>query len=150
MDDLFVNVCYVNDLAILFFFFKIDMTDKRTRVSWKSELVDKTFLEACIQELTSNGREGSGLKASSWAVVAEKLKTYHNFVVDKKQMKNRYDYLKAKYAVWLKLKNKTGNIYNPVTNSFNMTNEEWEAEAKVYIYIFFKLDYFFYYFNNIY
>ena len=119
------------------------MADKRIRVSWKSELVDKTFLEACIQELTSNGREGSGLKASSWAVVAEKLKTDHNFIVDKKQMKNRYDYLKAKYAVWLKLKNKTGNIYNPVTNSFNMTNEEWEAEAKVHIYIFFKVDYFF-------
>ncbi|XP_052624812.1 uncharacterized protein LOC111888675 [Lactuca sativa] len=111
------------------------MADKRIRVSWKSELVDKTFLEACIQELTSNGREGSGLKESSWAVVAEKLKTDHNFIVDKKQMKNRYDYLKAKYAVWLKLKNKTGNIYNPVTNSFNMTNEEWEAEAKLNKYV---------------
>ncbi|XP_023748664.2 L10-interacting MYB domain-containing protein-like [Lactuca sativa] len=111
------------------------MADKRIRVSWKSELVDKTFLEACIQELTSNGREGSGLKASSWAMVAEKLKTDHNFIVDKKQMKNRYDYLKAKYAVWLKLKNKTGNIYNPVTNSFNMTNEEWEAEAKLSKYV---------------
>ncbi|XP_023745610.2 uncharacterized protein LOC111893758 [Lactuca sativa] len=109
----------------------IDMTDKRIRVSWKSELVDKTFLQACIQELTSNGGEGSGLKASSWAVLAEKLKTNHNFIVDKKQMKNRYDYLKAKYAVWLKLKNKIGNIYNPVKNSFNMTNEEWEAEAKL-------------------
>ncbi|XP_052627063.1 uncharacterized protein LOC128133601 isoform X2 [Lactuca sativa] len=111
------------------------MTDKRIRVSWKSELVDKTFLEACIQELTSNGREGSGLKASSWVVVAEKLKTYHNFIVDKKQMKNRYDYLKAKYTVWLKLKNKTGNIYNPVTNSFNMINEEWEAEVKLNKYV---------------
>ena len=69
-------------------------------------------------------------------MVAEKLKTDHNFIVEKKQMKNRYDYLKAKYEVWLKLKNKKGNIYNPITNSFNMTNEEWEAEAKVHIHIF--------------
>ncbi|CAI9268818.1 unnamed protein product [Lactuca saligna] len=80
-------------------------------------------------------KELGGLKASSWAVVAEKLKTGHNFVVEKKQMKNRYNYLKAKYAVWLKLKNKIGNIYDPVTNSFTMTNEEWEAEAKVNNYI---------------
>ncbi|XP_023765942.1 uncharacterized protein LOC111914433 [Lactuca sativa] len=50
-------------------------------------------------------------------------------------MKNRYNYLKAKYAVWLKLKNKTGNLYNLVTNSFNMTNEEWEAEAKLNKYV---------------
>ncbi|XP_023728349.1 uncharacterized protein LOC111876058 [Lactuca sativa] len=95
----------------------------------------KHFLEACIHELTSNGREDSGLKTSSWTVVTEKLKKYHNFVVDKKQMKNQYNYLKAKYAVWLKLKNKTGNLYNPVTDSFNMTNEEWEAEAKLNKYV---------------
>ncbi|KAI3739191.1 hypothetical protein L2E82_29590 [Cichorium intybus] len=45
-------------------------------------------------------------------------------------MKNQYDYLSGKYAVWVKLKNRTGNIYDPITNTFNLTDEEWELEAK--------------------
>ncbi|KAL7593318.1 hypothetical protein Lser_V15G34879 [Lactuca serriola] len=46
-------------------------------------------------------------------------------------MKYRYYYLKSKYAIWLKLKNKTRNLYNPVTNTFQMTDEEWKAEVKL-------------------
>ena len=106
------------------------MSQKKPRVIWK-ECADKTFLEACIHELTTNGREGSGFKASSWKIVAEKLKNEHGLLVDKKQMKNHYDYFKAKYTAWVKLKNKTGNIYNPITNTFNMTHEEWDAEGNV-------------------
>ncbi|KAL4561123.1 hypothetical protein LXL04_033285 [Taraxacum kok-saghyz] len=107
-----------------------NMSKKKPTVIWK-ECADKTFLEACIHELTTNGREGSGFKASSWKIVAEKLKNEHGLLVDKKQMKNHYDYFKAKYTAWVKLKNKTGNIYNPITNTFNMTDEEWDAEGNV-------------------
>ncbi|KAJ0821721.1 putative Myb/SANT-like domain-containing protein [Helianthus annuus] len=45
-------------------------------------------------------------------------------------MKNAYDNLKAKYVGWAYLKNKTGNIYNPQTNTFTLTNEEWEEFKK--------------------
>ncbi|XP_023738324.1 uncharacterized protein LOC111886317 [Lactuca sativa] len=87
------------------------MAEKRPRINWKQiEGVEKTFLEACIHEITTYRREGSSLKASSWKNVAERLKTEYNFVVDQKQMKNRYDYLKAKFGAWLKLKNKIGNL----------------------------------------
>ncbi|KAE8687129.1 hypothetical protein F3Y22_tig00111022pilonHSYRG00082 [Hibiscus syriacus] len=45
-------------------------------------------------------------------------------------MKNAYDNLKAKYIGWVYLKNKTGNLYNPQTNTFTLTNEEWEEFRK--------------------
>ncbi|XP_076945709.1 uncharacterized protein LOC143616896 [Bidens hawaiensis] len=45
-------------------------------------------------------------------------------------MKNHYDYFKSKFIVWSKLKNKTGNVYDPVTNSFNLSEEEWQIEMK--------------------
>ncbi|KAJ0883136.1 hypothetical protein HanPSC8_Chr10g0417921 [Helianthus annuus] len=35
-----------------------EMTQKKGRISWKQESVDKTFLEACIVEVTLHGREG--------------------------------------------------------------------------------------------
>ena len=66
--------------------------------------METTFFEACIQEITTYGREWSSLKANSWKNVAKRLKTDYNFLVDQKQMKNRYDYLKSKYCAWLKLK----------------------------------------------
>lgn len=47
----------------------------------------KTFLEALIHELTTNGREGGDLQESLWTTVAEKLKNARNFDVDKRQMK---------------------------------------------------------------
>ncbi|KAI7747016.1 hypothetical protein M8C21_012667 [Ambrosia artemisiifolia] len=106
------------------------MASKKSRISWKSPEVAKTFLEACIHELITNGREGSSLKQLSWKNVAEKLKTKNNFIVDQKQMKNRYDYLKAKFTAWSKLKNKTGNVYDPLTNSFNLSEEQWQLETK--------------------
>ena len=40
---------------------------------------EKAFLEACVQEITTYGREGSSLKASSWKNVAERLK--HNTIL---------------------------------------------------------------------
>ncbi|KAI3518126.1 hypothetical protein L1887_06534 [Cichorium endivia] len=110
--------------------FNIDMGEKKDKISWKYEGVEKTFLEACLHEVTANGREGSSLKSLSWKNVAEKLKNEHNFIVDQKQMKNHYDYLKSKFSAFLKLKNKTGNYYNPSTNTFNLTKEEWELESK--------------------
>ncbi|CAH9104904.1 unnamed protein product, partial [Cuscuta epithymum] len=108
---------------------------KKCRISWKNMNVVKTFLETCIHEISVNGREGSSLKALSWKKVADVLNGTHKFSVDRKQMKNHYDYLKGKYGAWLLLKNKTGNVYDPSTNTFNLTPEEWEVEIKKNKYI---------------
>lgn len=109
---------------------------KRRRINWKKESVVRTFLEACIHEVVIHGREGTNLKPRSWKNVAETLKNKHNFVADQKQMKNHYDYLKAKYNTWTRLKNKTGNVYDPTTNTFNLTDEEWEIEIEVSLYFY--------------
>lgn len=71
---------------------------KRTRISWKNMAVVKTFLETCILEIALNGKEGGSLKSMSWKKVSETLKGTHNFEVDRKQMRNHYDYLKGKYG----------------------------------------------------
>ncbi|GKB65813.1 hypothetical protein Tco_0927225 [Tanacetum coccineum] len=43
-------------------------------------------------------------------------------------MKNHYDYLITKYTAWLSLRNKTDNIYDVSTNTFNLSEEEWKLE----------------------
>nr|XP_043630380.1 uncharacterized protein LOC122601704 [Erigeron canadensis] len=94
---------------------------KRIRVSWKNLNVVKTFVEACIHEISVNGREGGSLKTISWKTVSDVLKDSHNLIVDRKQMKNHYDYLKGKYGAWLLLRNKTGNKNKHVESLRNTT-----------------------------
>ncbi|XP_071720855.1 uncharacterized protein [Rutidosis leptorrhynchoides] len=99
---------------------------KKIRINWKSPKVVKTFLQACIVEVAKNGH----MQALSWKRVAAKLKSSHNFIVDRKQMTNHYNYLKSKYKAWSELRNKAEYAYDPVTNTFNLTEEEWELEVK--------------------
>ena len=103
---------------------------KKSRVYWKDDTV-KTLLVGCIREISAIGVQGSSLKMHSWNNIAKTLKGTRNFIVNQRQMKNQYDYLRGKYVVFSRLMNKTGNVYNPTTNTFNLTEEEWQAEAKV-------------------
>ncbi|XP_012833284.1 PREDICTED: uncharacterized protein LOC105954152 [Erythranthe guttata] len=110
----------------------MEESDQNNRVRWNNSEVDKCFLDACIQEVALNGREGDSLKSESWTKIMNTLKKNHNFVVCQRQMKNRYDYLKQKYQAWLPLTMKTGNIYNHATNTINMTKEEWTEYIKAH------------------
>ena len=113
--------------------FIIDMPPKKSRMKWKEEW-SKMFLEACIHEVNTYGLQGSGPKPSSWKTVAEKLHKEHPLpLLDQKQLRNHWDYLKGKYQAWVKLKNRTGNIYDPTKNEFNLTEAEWEFETQVIV-----------------
>ncbi|KAK9075702.1 hypothetical protein SSX86_004031 [Deinandra increscens subsp. villosa] len=96
---------------------------------WSNDRL-KCLLETCIEEVTTMGRKGLSLHKDSWTKLGKVLK--ENFGVDlsQKQMKNAYDNLKAKYIGWVYLKNKTGNLYDPRTNTFTLTDEEWEEFRK--------------------
>ncbi|KAL4555348.1 hypothetical protein LXL04_037966 [Taraxacum kok-saghyz] len=114
-------------LSILYVvFWLLAMGEKH---QWSNDQI-KCLLETCIEEVNTIGRKGLSLHKDSWNKVGRVLKD--NFGVDltKKQLKNAYDNLKAKYTGWIYLKNKTGNLYNPQTNTFNLTAEEWDEFKK--------------------
>ncbi|KAL4569336.1 hypothetical protein LXL04_024972 [Taraxacum kok-saghyz] len=91
---------------------------------------EPTAAPCFLRSLAYKSRKGLSLHKDSWNKVGRVLK--ENFGVDltQKQMKNSYDNLKAKYIGWIYLKNKTGNLYNPQTNTFNITTEEWDEFKK--------------------
>lgn len=98
--------------------------------SWTDEQI-KCLLETAIHEISTFGKKGLSLHKDSWTRVGSVLKEKFGISVDQRQMKNCYDTQKAKYTGWVYLKNKTGNLYNPQTNMFNLTNEEWVDFKKV-------------------
>ena len=111
------------------FFLLLAMGDKHT---WTNEQT-KCLLLTCIEEVQTVGRKGLSLHKQSWHKLGTTIKEKYGVDLNQRQLKNAYDNLKAKYTGWLYLKNKTGNLYNPQTNTFNLTNEEWEDFKKVYI-----------------
>lgn len=80
------------------------MAQKKPRISWKIKAIKRTSLEACLHEITVNGWEGGRLKALSWKIIVEKLANEYNFIMNQKQMKNWYNYLKLTFSACLKLK----------------------------------------------
>ena len=92
------------------------------------------FLETCIEEVTTSCRKGLSLHKESWARVGKIVNEKFNLNLNQRQLKNCHDNLKFKFTGWLYLKNKTGNLYNPQTNTFTLTDEEW-ADFKKYTYV---------------
>ena len=107
----------------------LEMGEKQ---QWTNEHL-KCLLDTCIEEVESVGRKGLSLQKDSWIRLGRVLKEKFGVELTQKQMKNAYDNLKAKYTGWVYLKNKTGNIYNSQTNTFNLTAEEWDDFKKVHI-----------------
>ncbi|CAI9286883.1 unnamed protein product [Lactuca saligna] len=104
----------------------LEMGEKQ---QWTNEHL-KCLLDTCIEEVESVGRKGLSLQNDSWIRLGRVLKEKFGVELTQKQMKNAYDNLKAKYTGWVYLKNKTGNIYNSQTNTFNLTAEEWDDFKK--------------------
>lgn len=48
-------------------------------------------------------------------------------MLKKKQIKNDWVYIKKKkYSTWIKMTKVTGHCYNPVTQTFDWSDERWE------------------------
>ncbi|GJX11505.1 Myb/SANT-like domain, harbinger transposase-derived nuclease domain protein [Tanacetum coccineum] len=97
----------------------------KPRKFWSDDMI-KVLLDTCIEEMKTTGRNGTSLHKKSWVRLGQVFKDKFALDFNQKDMKNGFDNLKSKYVGWLYLKNKTGNIYNPDTKMFNLTQEEWE------------------------
>ncbi|KAH7863806.1 hypothetical protein Vadar_022225 [Vaccinium darrowii] len=95
------------------------------RANWKDPELYKLFIDLCLKESTENGKNGGSLKKESWDRVRVALNKEKNVNLSQKQLKNQWEYLKSKYGEWSKIISKTGNGYDPVTNTVNWSTEEW-------------------------
>ncbi|GJX82148.1 retrotransposon protein, putative, ty1-copia subclass [Tanacetum coccineum] len=118
-----VKTAFLNGYLDEDIYMNCQLKKSKSRVGWKNISLVKTFIEACIHAIALDGREGVSLKVLSRKKVAKAIKDNHNFEVDQKQMRNHFDYMKIMYGAWLSHKNRTGNIYDDSTNTFNLTEE---------------------------
>ncbi|GKE03880.1 Myb/SANT-like domain, harbinger transposase-derived nuclease domain protein [Tanacetum coccineum] len=103
----------------------------KQRKYWSDEMI-KVLLDTCIEKIKLTGRNGTSLHRQSWVRLGKVFKDKFAIDFNKKDMKNGFDNLKAKYVGWLYLKNKTENIYNSNTKMFNLTQEEWDDFKQIH------------------
>nr|XP_043616204.1 uncharacterized protein LOC122588135 [Erigeron canadensis] len=99
------------------------------RQQWTDEAI-KCVLETCIEEMERIGKRGQSLCRESWGRLGKKLKEQFGMDLTQKQIRNAFDTMKSKYVGWCYLRYKTGNLYNPQTNMFTLTPQEWEEFKK--------------------
>ncbi|XP_021971435.1 uncharacterized protein LOC110866600 [Helianthus annuus] len=99
------------------------------RQQWTHEAI-KCMLETCLEEIGRVGRNGQSLRRESWGRVGAKLMEEFRFDLNQKQIRNAFDTMKSKYVGWCYLRNKTRNLYNPQTNMFTLTPQEWDDFKK--------------------
>ncbi|KAF7140857.1 hypothetical protein RHSIM_Rhsim06G0160000 [Rhododendron simsii] len=95
------------------------------RANWKDPELYKLFIDLCLKESTENDKNGGSLKKESWDRILIALNKEKGLNLTQKQVKNQWDFLKSKYGEWSKIISKTGNGYDPVTNTVNWSTEEW-------------------------
>ncbi|KAF6146838.1 hypothetical protein GIB67_018491, partial [Kingdonia uniflora] len=93
----------------------------------------------CQAQIDLHRLYGRSLNTLAWKMVEDELNSMQNFYVFKyKELKNQWYYLKKQWQVWRGLINWTGYGYDPVSGTFEWSEEVWEniivvnSEARKY------------------
>ncbi|KAF6158026.1 hypothetical protein GIB67_014820 [Kingdonia uniflora] len=97
------------------------------------------FIMKCQTQIDLHRVSGTSLNALAWKTVKDELNSMQDFhVLQHKELKNQWDYLKRQWQIWRGLINWTGHGYDPVSGTFDWPEEVWaniiavNSEAKKY------------------
>ncbi|KAF6145882.1 hypothetical protein GIB67_028877 [Kingdonia uniflora] len=97
------------------------------------------FIIKCQTQIDLHRLSGTSLNALGWKTVKDELNNIQDFhVLQHKELKNQWNYLKRQWKIWRGLINRTGHGYDPVSGTFDWPEEVWEniiavnSEAKKY------------------
>ncbi|KAI3881239.1 hypothetical protein MKW92_003396, partial [Papaver armeniacum] len=92
--------------------------------------LSKRFIDLCVEEIGKEGYCGASLKVASWKRIIEALNNEFKeslpYDLDQKALKNHWDALKKKYAVWRTIAGLTGDKYNAATGKLDWPESKWE------------------------
>ncbi|KAF6159471.1 hypothetical protein GIB67_032242 [Kingdonia uniflora] len=97
------------------------------------------FIIKCQIQIDLHRLSGTSLNALGWKTVKDELNNIQDFhVLQHKELKNQWDYLKRQWKIWRGLINWIGHGYDPVSGTFDLLEEVWaniiavNFEAKKY------------------
>ncbi|MCL7028380.1 hypothetical protein MKW94_000448, partial [Papaver nudicaule] len=95
--------------------------------------LSKRFIDLCLEEIGREGYCGASLKVPSWRRIKEALNNEFRqslpYDLDQKALKNHWDALRKKYAVWRTIAGVNG-YNNGTTGKLDWPESKWEEVIK--------------------
>ena len=102
-----------------------------TKANWDA-FSTKAFCEICKEETIAGNRPSGVLSAVGYRNLDEKFFVKTKQRLQRKQFKNKWDYLKTEYVLWIQLKNAaTGLGQSTTSNSVTADDDWWDRQIAV-------------------
>ncbi|XP_009344427.1 L10-interacting MYB domain-containing protein [Pyrus x bretschneideri] len=91
----------------------------------------KVFFDLCLEEMDKGNKPGTHFTKEGWRNLIQGFYEQTGLRYTKKQMKNHWDFTKKQWKVWVKLIAESSMKWDPTTNQFGASAEEWANYIQV-------------------
>lgn len=91
----------------------------------------KIFIDLCLEQTFEGNKPGTHFNKLGWRNIVHLFYEKTGLHYDKTQMKNHWDMTKAQWKAWTKLIGDSNMKWDPITNKFGATVEDWENYIQV-------------------
>lgn len=104
------------------------------KASW-TPAYHKIFVDLCIEETLKGNKNATHFTKEGWRNIVGSFNAKTGMRYDKKQIKNHYDSTRKLWKIWAKLIGDDKMKWDPHTNTFGASEEDWHNCIKVFIVI---------------
>lgn len=110
---------------------RVSSSSPRKRKALWTPSTRKVFIDLCLEETLQGNKPGTHFNREGWRNIVENFHEKTGLKYDRIQLKNHWDNTKEQWRVWSKLIGTSRMKWDPCTNEFGATEEEWENFIKV-------------------
>ncbi|KAF7830989.1 L10-interacting MYB domain-containing protein isoform X1 [Senna tora] len=90
----------------------------------------KIFIDLCLEEILKGNKPGSHFTKEGWRNLIGSFYAKTGIRHDRKQIKNHWDATRKQWRLWVKLIGDSSMKWDPKTNNFGATEEDWHNYIK--------------------
>ena len=108
------------------------MSTSTSKAKW-TPANHKIFIDLCLEETLKGNKPGTHFTKEGWRNIMGSFCAKTGVRYDRKQIKNHWDATRKQWMSWVKLIGDSSMKWNPETNEFGATEEDWRNYIKVSI-----------------
>lgn len=107
-----------------------DLSVPKVKATW-TPAFHEIFVEVCLEQTLKGNKPGTYFNKEGWKNILESFGKKTGVRYDRKQLKNHWDCVCKQWKAWCRLTNCSSMKWDPETNTFGATQEDWANHLKV-------------------